>query len=167
MSKNRPTRPLVRVEDRPEEAAFSHPLNPKSEMHYVTLGDAAGLQRMGVHLIRLAPGKESAVYHTHTSEEEWLFILAGRGAAEIDGGEYPVAPGDFMGFPTPSVGHHLRNTGDNDLVYLVGGERKDMEIAEFPHLKKIVIRSGETADMVDAEHVQRFWPPEDPPGEEA
>ena len=166
MSKTRSTRPLVRVEDRPEQAPVRHPLNPKSEMHYVSLGDTAGLERMGVHLIRLAPGKESCVYHTHTNEEEWLFILAGRGVAEIDGREYPVAPGDFMGFPTPSVGHHLRNDGDDDLVYLVGGERKELEIAEFPHLGKIVMRSGVTADMVDREHLQRLWPPEDPPGEE-
>ena len=166
MSKTRSTRPLVRVEDRPEQAPVRHPLNPKSEMHYVSLGDAAGLERMGVHLIRLAPGKESCVYHTHTNEEEWLFILAGRGVAEIDGRESPVAPGDFMGFPTPSVGHHLRNDSDGDLVYLVGGERKQVEIAEFPHLGKVVIRSGVTADMVDRKDVQRFWPPQDPPGEE-
>ena len=166
MSRTRVTRPLVRVKDRPEEGAVSHPLNPKSEMHYLSLGDAAGLERMGVHLIRLAPGKESCVYHTHTNEEEWLFILAGRGVAEINGQEHGVGPGDFMGFSTPSVGHHLRNDGDDDLVYLVGGERKDVEIAEFPHLGKIVIRSGETADIVDREDVRRFWPPEDPPGEE-
>ena len=43
--------------------------------------------------------------------------------AEIDGGEHEVGPGDFMGFPTPSLGHHLRNPFDEDLVYLMGGER--------------------------------------------
>lgn len=166
MTKTVSTRPLVRADDRPEEAAVSHPLNPKSEMHHVSLGDAAGLERMGVHLIRLAAGKESCVYHTHTNEEEWLFILAGRGVAEIDGQEYAVGPGDFMGFSTPSVGHHLRNDGDDDLMYLVGGERKDVEIAEFPNLGKIVIRSGGVVDIVDREDVQRIWPPKDPPGEE-
>lgn len=41
-----------------------------------------------------------------------------------------------MGFPTPSVPHHLRNIGDEDLVYLVGGENLEVEVADFPRLKK-------------------------------
>ncbi len=60
--------------------------------------------------IRLPPGRESYVYHTHEAEEEWLYILSGRGITEIDGAEHEVGPGDFMGFPTPSVAHHLRST---------------------------------------------------------
>jgi uncharacterized cupin superfamily protein len=42
-------------------------------------------------------------------EEEWLYILSGRGVAQIDGKEYEVWPGDFMGFATPSVAHLLKN----------------------------------------------------------
>lgn len=166
MADNRRPRPLIRVADRPEEARVSHPLNPRSEMRYVSLGDVAGLERIGVHIIRLAPGKESCIYHTHANEEEWLFILSGSGVAEIDGQEHRVAAGDFMGFPTPSVGHHLRNEGDDELVYLVGGERKAMEIAEFPRLDKVVIRVGRTTEMVDREHLEKIWPPDDPPGED-
>ena len=166
MTKPEQPRPLIRAQDRPPEEPAAHPLNPNSEMHYVSLGDAAGLERVGVHLIRVPPGKESCVYHTHANEEEWLFILSGRGVAEIDGQEHRVSAGDFMGFPTPSVGHHLRNEGDDDLVYLVGGERKGIEIAEFPWLDKVVIRVGHTTEMVDREHLEKIWPPEDPPGEE-
>ncbi len=166
MSQHGSPRPLIRAEDRPAENAVSHPMNPKSEMHYVSLGDAAGLKRIGVHLVRLAQGAESCVYHTHTNEEEWLFILAGRGVAEIDGREYGVGPGDFMGFPTPSVAHHLRNDGEGDLLYLVGGERRAIEIAEFPHLGKVVIRTGQVTDVVDVGHLERLWPPTEPPGEE-
>jgi uncharacterized cupin superfamily protein len=158
--------PLLKVEDRPTAAVFQHPLNPGSEMHWQSLSDVVGLTRIGVHLIRLPPGKESAVYHTHAAEEEWIYILSGRAVAEIDGRDHAVGPGDFMGFPTPSVGHHLRNEADQDLVYLVGGERKEMEIAEFPHLGKVVLRVGRTADMVDREHLERFWPPAEPDGAE-
>jgi uncharacterized cupin superfamily protein len=158
--------PLLKVEDRSPEQVFRHPLNPRSEMNWQSLSDAVGLARIGVHLIRLAPGKESAVYHTHAAEEEWIFILSGSGVAEIDGREHGVGPGDFMGFPTPSVAHHLRNDGEEDLVYLVGGERKGLEIAEFPRLGKVVLRVGRTADMVDREHLERFWPPAEPEGSE-
>jgi uncharacterized cupin superfamily protein len=162
MAEKKSPEPLLRVAGRPAEQTFSHPLNPNSEMNWVTLSDSTGMQRCGVHMIRLRPGKESAIYHTHTQEEEWVYILSGRGIAEIDDRELEVGPGDFMGFPTPSVGHHMRNDSDEDLVYLVGGERKPMEIAEFPKIGKVVIRSGRAAEMVDKEQLQRFWPPEEP-----
>jgi uncharacterized cupin superfamily protein len=154
--------PLLKVEDRPTAGVVNHPLNPSSEMHWQSLSDAVGLSRIGVHVIRLPPGKESCVYHTHAAEEEWIYILSGRAIAEIDGNEHEVGPGDFMGFPTPSVAHHLRNAGDEEVVYLVGGERKDLEIAEFPHLGKMVVRVGRTADMVDRAHLERLWPPAGP-----
>jgi uncharacterized cupin superfamily protein len=74
------------------------------------------------------------VYQSHQHEEEWLYILSGRGIAEIDEEEIEVHAGDFMAFPTPSVAHHLKNPFDQHLVYLMGGENREMEIADFPKL---------------------------------
>lgn len=125
-----------------EEGSFSHPLNPNSEVHMRTLSDGVGLQRIGFHLMRIPPGKESFAYHSHYTEEELIYILSGRGIAEIDQEEVEVGPGDFMGFPTPSVAHHLRNPFEEDLVYLSGGERNPSEIADFPRLGKRMARSG-------------------------
>ncbi|WPF88664.1 cupin domain-containing protein [Cyanobacterium aponinum AL20118] len=64
---------------------FSHPWNSKSEISGVYLGRTVGLKRTGVNFARIAPGKESFVYHSHYREEEWIYILSGRGIAEIDG----------------------------------------------------------------------------------
>jgi uncharacterized cupin superfamily protein len=128
-------------------------------MHYVSLGDDVGLERIGVHLIRVPPGKESCIYHAHAAEEEWIYILSGRGVAEIDDEEHEVGPGDFMGFPTPSVAHQLRNPFDEDLVYLVGGERRDMEVGEFPRLGKHAIRIGREAYLVDSAALEPFGRP--------
>jgi len=153
--------PIVRVSDRPDQVAFAHPLNPNSEMRGIMLGDLTGLKRIGVNLITVSPGRESCVRHTHNAEEEFLFILSGRGVAEIGEDEFEVGPGDFMGFPTPSVAHHLRNESDEELVYLVGGERKQIEIAEFPVLGKTVLRVGGEAKVVDSADVQVFWRAED------
>jgi uncharacterized cupin superfamily protein len=128
-------------------------------MHYVSLGDGVGLERIGVHVIRIPPGKESCIYHAHTLEEEWLYILSGRGVAEIDDGEHEVGPGDFMGFPTPSVGHHLTNPFDEDLVYLVGGERRAFEFGDFPRLGKKVVRVGREAWLVQSAALEPFGKP--------
>lgn len=122
--------------------SFSYPLNPNSEVHMRSLGDSVGLERLGIHLMRIPPGKESFIYHSHYSEEEFIYILSGRGIAEIDQEEVEVGPGDFMGFPTPSVAHHLRNPFAEDLVYLSGGERNPSEIVDFPRIGKRLVRAG-------------------------
>lgn len=135
---------------------FSHPWNPNSDLSGMQLGKAVGLERTGVNFIRVPPGKESFIYHSHYREEEWIYILSGHGVAEIDGAEFAVGAGDFMGFPTPSVAHHLRNTGDEDLVYLAGGENLDIEIAEFPRLEKRMIRRKDAIDIYDFSDAKPF-----------
>lgn len=150
---------LIRSAERPPEQRGAHPLNPESEMHGVPLSDATGMSRIGVHVIRLRPGKESCVYHTHFGQEEFFYILSGRGKAEIDGCEHEVGPGDFMGFPTPSVAHHLWNPFDEELVYLVGGERAELEIADFPHLGKRLLRVGREGWVVDHDKLQPIGKP--------
>ena len=142
-------------------ATHSHPWNAKSEISGVQLGRLAGLERTGISLARIAPGKESFVYHSHEREEEWLYILSGTGTAEIDGEEHEVGPGDFMGFPTPSVAHHLRNSGEEDLVYLMGGESLDCEVATFPKLGRKMVRVGDKVEIYDLEDARPFGPLEE------
>lgn len=122
------------------ETTHSHPWNPVSLMHGVHLSQMAGLSRCGISLVRIPPGKESFVYHMHHFEEEWIFILSGNGTADIDDQEYAVGQGDFMAFPANSVAHHLRNTSDAELVYLMGGENRDYEVADFPRLGKRMLK---------------------------
>jgi uncharacterized cupin superfamily protein len=111
-----------------------------------------------VNRVRVPAGKESFIYHSHYREEEWIYIISGRGVAEIDGEEFEVAAGDFMGFPTPGVAHHLRNPYDEDLVYLVGGENHEVEIADFPRLGKRMIRRGQDAEIYDTSDAHSFGP---------
>jgi uncharacterized cupin superfamily protein len=155
---------LVRAKELAElpEIAFQHPLNPKSEIHMRSLGDHAGLQRIGLHLGRVPPGKESFVYHFHHFEEEFVYVIAGRGLAEIGDATYEVGPGDVMLFPARVVGHHLRNPFTEDLVYLMGGERHDCEIGEFPRLgKRAVFERGHDAYVVDLASIGPFFKGED------
>ena len=85
------------IESMPEEAR-AHPLDPGVVRHTRSLGDAAGLRSLGVHLVRLRPGHVSTVYHFHHQDEEWIYVLSGRGIAEIGEATMEVGPGDFMGF---------------------------------------------------------------------
>lgn len=124
------------------ESSAAHPWNPNSQLYGTHLSAAGGLKRTGVSIVRVPPGKESFAYHLHHREEEWIYILSGHGVAEIDGVDYEVGPGDFMAFPTPSVAHHLRNPGGENLEYLMGGENLDYEVADFPKLGKRMVKLG-------------------------
>jgi uncharacterized cupin superfamily protein len=154
-----PHRALLRaaLREKVAEETFSHPFNPDSKIFARTLSDATGLERIGIHWVRVPAGKESFVYHRHRMEEEFVYILSGRGVAEIDGEEHEVGPGDFMGFGTsPPVGHHLRNPFSEDLVYLAGGERRPSEIADYPKLGKMMVRVGTNISIFETANAQGF-----------
>jgi uncharacterized cupin superfamily protein len=128
---------LWRAEEiRAFEKDYSQRLNENSLFKGAWLSRLAGMKRAHVSLSRLPPGKDSFAYHAHMLEEEWLYILSGHGVAEIDGKEYEVGPGDFMGFPTPSVAHLLKNPFEEELVYLMGGESLPLDVVDYPKLGK-------------------------------
>ncbi|NJM72886.1 MAG: cupin domain-containing protein [Scytonema sp. RU_4_4] len=158
MSENHKPKPLLKADaiKKLPEQTFSHSLNPNSEISGVFLGEQVGLQRLGFHLVRIPPGKESFIYHSHEFEEEFIYILSGHGIAEIDEQEFEVEAGDFMGFPTPSVAHHLRNPFHEDLVYIMGGERREFEIADFPRLKKRIFRNRNQVQIADWDDLKPF-----------
>jgi len=124
--------------------ASSQRLNPKSYFRGRSLSRLAGMKRAHVSVVRLPPGKESFAYHAHTIEEEWVYIISGRGIAEIDGKEQEVGPGDFMGFAAPSVAHLMKNPFEQELVYLMGGESVPFDVIDYPHLgKRYLLMVGE------------------------
>jgi len=148
-----PTKPgtIVKADDHAlsPEFHFCHPLNPNSDIYLRSLADAAGLERTSVRIGRIKPERESFVYHAHEGDEEFLYILSGRGKIEIEEVEHEIGPGDFVGFPTPSVAHHLTNPFDEELVYLMGGERTGLDVAHFPRLKKKAVTTSQGFFFVD------------------
>jgi uncharacterized cupin superfamily protein len=135
-------RVLVRAGERGPAYPAGHPYNPRAEIHGWPVSRLAGLSRLAVNLAWLPPGKEAAILHRHHREEEWAYVLAGRGVAQVDDGEHELAAGDFLGFP-PGVAHGVRNTGGEDLHLVVGGEIVlDVEVADFPSVGRRLVRAG-------------------------
>lgn len=125
------------------EVSFCHPWDSRCELRGSWMGRRAGLKRTGVSLGRLAPGRHSFPVHLHQFEEEWIYVLSGRGLAMVDGEPVELAAGDFIAFPAPGPAHGLSNPGTEDLVYLMGGENRSEEIADFPELDRRMVRLGE------------------------
>ena len=123
------------------ERAHVHQFNDRALRLTRTLSDAVGLERIGIHLVRLPPGMESTQFHYHDRDEEFIYILSGRGIADIGEATFEVSAGDFMGFPAPSPGHLLSNIFEDDLVYLMGGERNAADVVHYPRIRRSMIKS--------------------------
>ncbi|NEO96495.1 MAG: cupin domain-containing protein [Moorea sp. SIO3G5] len=123
------------IESMPE-TVIVHALNAKAVRHTKSLSDALGITRLGIHLVRVEPGKETTQFHFHHCQEEFIYIISGRGIAEIGNHQLKVGPGDFMGFTAPSLPHAMKNPFDQDLIYLMGGERREFDMCDYPRLKK-------------------------------
>jgi len=124
------------------ERANVHQFNANAIRNTRSIGDLLGLSDVGVHLVRVEPGRETTEHHFHGQDEEFLYILSGRAEATIGEETFDVGPGDFMAFPKNSPAHSMRVPVDasEDLVYLMGGTRPTIDICTYPRLKRRMYR---------------------------
>lgn len=130
-----------------------HFLNPNAVRINKSLGDAIGLNQIGVHVIYVEPGRDATEYHKHLYEEECVYVLAGKGALNIEGDSYPFEKGDFVGFPRNTAAHALVNDGDETLVCLVMGQRLQQDVSDYPNQGKRLYRNDGAWDLVDVQHL--------------
>ncbi len=103
-----------------------------------TLGDPTGLKQMGVGMRAVEPGFSGTNRHFHSAEEEWSFVLSGRGTLRIGPHRIAVSAGSFAGFPTGPRPHHFIAEGDEPLVFLEGGERRPaQDDVWYPDIRKM------------------------------
>ncbi len=126
------------------------------------LGHATGMEQLGVHLVRVPPGHETTQHHSHEANEEFIFILEGRATATIGDELSEVCAGDFMGFPRNSPAHSMVNDSEQDLVYLVAGERNLPDVVHYPRIKRTMIKSDSTGSYTDWSDTHDLGP--DPSG---
>ncbi len=65
-----------------------------------------------------------------------MYVISGRGIALVDGAEHEIGPGDFLGFPAGGPAHLVENRGQEELVYLMGGESAPLDVVDYPGLGK-------------------------------
>lgn len=142
---------VIRTRELGKDAGLQirHPLNANSEMTLIPLSRMAGMDRCHASLGRIPPGKESFSRHAHSVQEEFIFVLEGRGSVILGDDEINVGPGDYVAFPTDGTAHHLVNTGTEDLLYLMAGELSAVELVHFPDAKKSLVVTGDTVRLID------------------
>ena len=93
------------------------------------LGNAGGLTDFGVNLMRLPPGKWSSQRHSHSHEDEFVWVLEGELTLVEDDGESILLAGDGAAFPkNTGNGHHLINRSASTAVYLEVGSRSPTDV---------------------------------------
>jgi uncharacterized cupin superfamily protein len=97
------------------------------------LGDLFGLTNFGVNLTRLAPQAVSALRHSHSKQDELVYILEGRPTLHTDEGRTQLSPGMCAGFKAGTAnGHRLLNETTEDVVYLEIGDRTPGDEGSYP-----------------------------------
>ena len=97
------------------------------------LGDAFGLANFGVNLTRLAPGAKSALFHCHTKQDEFIYILAGHPTLYLGEREIRLSPGECVGFAAGGEGHQLVNQSDAEVSFLEIGDRTPGDAVSYPN----------------------------------
>ncbi|TBU57164.1 hypothetical protein BD310DRAFT_930144 [Dichomitus squalens] len=180
MPPEKPARYLVRTTELPLSALEHrpHPVVASNERYQVSLGDSAGLTKLGVHYCRLPPGATSTTLHWHSHEDEWFYILeAGEDARlliwepgeneradgkvameeEVIPREEGLKAGDFIGFKAGIQRAHALKAGEREMVYLLGGSREPLDVSHYPGSgRRQVVDStmGSVSWMVDDKDIR-------------
>jgi len=96
------------------------------------LGDLFGLTRIGINQTTLPPGKESAMRHWHSHEDEFVYVLEGELMLRTAAGEQRLTAGMCAGFAAGVAdGHQLVNRSDRPAVYLEISNRDAEDQAHY------------------------------------
>jgi len=102
------------------------------------VGIMIGANKLGYSFFIVPPGRAAFPYHSHTGNEEMVFITDGEGILRFGNEELPVSGGTFIACPPgPDHPHQLINTGTRELRYLVVSSMDYPDISEYPDSKKI------------------------------
>lgn len=97
------------------------------------LGELFGISNFGVNLTRLIPNAGSALRHTHSKQDEFLYVLEGHPVLITNQGETTLGPGMCAGFKAGTEnGHQLVNRTNADVLYLEIGDRTAGDSVAYP-----------------------------------
>jgi len=97
------------------------------------LGQACGLTKLGVNLVTLGPGGQSALRHWHTLEDEFVYVLEGEVVLVTNSGEQTLSAGMCAGYPAGKPdAHHFINRSQRPAKYLEMGQRPEGDVAFYP-----------------------------------
>ena len=100
---------------------------------YRRIGQAAGLEEIGISHVVLEPGAWSSQRHWHEGLDEFVVMLDGEAVLVEEGCETALRAGDCAAFPKDAVnGHHLVNRSDRSCAFLAIDNRRGEGDCHYP-----------------------------------
>lgn len=109
------------------------------------LGEFFELTNFGINLTHLSPGAMSALAHSHSKQDEFIFVLEGTPTLVLGKEEFTLNPGDCYGFKSGmDIAHQLVNRSKENVTYLEIGDRIEGDEVEYPNddLKATQLKNG-------------------------
>lgn len=118
----------------------------QSKLKTILIGDAIGCEKIYVNIDYVKPGAESVKYHSHSKQEEFFFIINGKGMIRIDGEEILIKTGDVISKPAgKDIAHQFINNSSEILQILDVGTREKDDIVTYPDENIIFIKNKNLA----------------------
>ncbi len=96
------------------------------------VGAQIGARKLGYSFFNVPPGKAAFPYHTHSGNEEMIYVIDGEGILRFGKEEIAVAAGIVIACPPGGdYAHQLINTGQGELHYLV------VSTMDYPDLSRV------------------------------
>jgi uncharacterized cupin superfamily protein len=101
-------------------------------------GAQIGARKLGYSFFDVPPGKAAFPYHTHSGNEEMIYIIDGDGILRFGKEEIAVAAGSIIACPPGGeYAHQLINAGGSELRYLVVSTMEYPDLSDYPDSNKI------------------------------
>lgn len=102
------------------------------------VGAQIGARKLGYSFFRVPPGKAAFPYHTHSGNEEMIYIIAGAATLRHGAEQLAVSAGTVIACPPGAqYPHQLINTGTEELYYLVVSTMQYPDLSEYPDSNKV------------------------------
>ncbi len=139
---------------RPSNVAHWTEIEGADDSHYqgddelmsigAAFGRHFGLARLGIHHVRLLPGRRTSYPHAESAEEEFVYVIAGTPDLWLDGELHRLRAGDAVGFAAGTgICHSFLNNMAGEVHLLVVGEKSKPENRVFYPLNPEEARRGD------------------------
>ena len=78
------------------------------------------------------PGGVSALFHQHSRQDEFIYVVEGNPTLVTDKGRQVLEPGMVFGFAAGGTAHHLVNETAVDVVVIEIGDRTTGDEVGYP-----------------------------------
>ena len=102
------------------------------------VGAQIGAHKLGYSFFKVPPGKAAFPYHTHSGNEEMIYIIDGEAVLRFGNEEITLKAGSVIACPPGGeYAHQLINTGQSELHYLVVSTMDYPDLSEYPDSNKV------------------------------